>query len=284
LISERLTGNFFGTDNLSILALLTWLVETLLIILFVIFFTVYSLIERYKEEKRSQEKRKSEVLLIKSHEELLLNNYQFYRLLPEYSKNKFDQRLSRFISSRDFTGRGMEVEPYMKVMIGAAAVKFSLGLYAYNLSGFRRIIIFPEEYHSKITGQYHKGEANAIGIVAFSWKHFQEGLDSPNDNLNLGIHEFAHAYFLQQTHMSGESPFDENNFSKLRYHLQRNSVINDVKNRELFRNYAFRNEMEFFAILGEHFFETPSAFKQEAPKLYDMYGQLLKQDTVLLGM
>jgi MtfA peptidase len=214
----------------------------------------------------------------------LLNNYQFYRRLPEYSKNKFDERLSNFISSRDFTGRDIEVEPHMKIMIGAAAVKFSLGLNRYNLSGFKRIVVFPEEYYSKITGQYHKGEANGMGIIAFSWKHFQEGLDSPNDNLNLGVHEFAHAYFLQQTHMSGESPFDDANFSQLRQYLQRSNVINDVKNRELFRNYAFRNEMEFFAILGEHFFETPSTFKQEAPRLYNMYGRVLKQDTVLLGM
>lgn len=236
------------------------------------------------EEEASQERFRQNIAMIKEKEEVLLDNYKFYKLLTMPERRKFIIRLHQFIDSRRFIGREIEVEPHMKMMIGAAAIKFSFGLQNFQLSSFKQILVYPEEYYSKLTRQYHKGEANGLGVLAFSWKHFQEGLDSPNDNLNLGIHEFAHAYFLQQTRMEGEYPFNDYLFGKLRKQINQASVIDEVKQRAMFRDYAFRNEMEFFAIMSEHFFETPSDFKTETPALYDRFGRVLRQDPTILGL
>lgn len=235
-------------------------------------------------EEAAEDRFKNDVGVIEANEDLLLKNDLFYRQLPHASQQRFMQRLALFIQSKSFVGREIEVEYHMKMIIGAAAVKFSFGLEDYQLSGFKKILVYPEEYYSKITRQYHKGEANAIGILAFSWKHFKEGIESPNDNLNLGVHEFAHAYFLQQTQMDGENPFDSSDFKKLRSHIQDHAVLDTMKQKALFRDYAFRNEMEFFAIMSEHFFETPSDFRAETPLLYTMFGKVLKQDPTALGM
>lgn len=236
------------------------------------------------EEEAAKKRFESNITLIKEKEEVLLANYKFYKLLTTPERRKFIIRLHQFMDSRKFTGREIEIEPHMKMMIGAAAIKFSFGLQNFQLSSFKQILVYPEEYYSKFSRQYHKGEANGLGLLAFSWKHFQEGLDSPNDNLNLGVHEFAHAYFLQQTKMDGEFPFNDVLFTKLRKQINKTEVLADIKQRALFRDYAFRNEMEFFAIMSEHFFETPSDFKAETPVLYTKFGQVLQQDPTRLGM
>ncbi|MGV3596396.1 MAG: zinc-dependent peptidase [Bacteroidota bacterium] len=257
----------------------------IIIVIGVIFFVyVRSAYTETIAEEAAEDRFKNDVKVIKANEELLLNNDLFYRQLPYASQQRFMKRLALFVQSKNFIGREIEVEYYMKMMIGAAAIKFSFGVEEYQLSGFKQILVYPEEYYSKITGHYHKGEANAIGVLAFSWKHFKEGIDSPKDNLNLGVHEFAHAYFLQQTQMNGEDPFDSSKFKKLRTHIQDHAVLDTMKQKALFRDYAFRNEMEFFAIMGEHFFETPTDFKSETPRLYDMFGNVLKQDPTKLGM
>lgn len=237
-----------------------------------------------KEEEAAKERFQQNITLIKEKEEVLLDNYKFYKLLTNPERRKFIIRLHQFIDARRFSGRQIDIEPHMKMMVGAAAIKFSYGLQNFQLSSFKQIVIFPQEYYSKFTKQYHKGEANGLGMLAFSWKHFQEGLDSPDDNLNLGVHEFAHAYFLQQTKMEGEYPFNDRLFGKLRKQINRADILAAMKKKDIFRDYAFRNEMEFFAIMSEHFFETPSDFKNDSPILYDRFAGVLRQDPIRLGM
>lgn len=234
----------------------------------------------------TSEKQNSEenIRLIYENEQLLLDNYRFYKLMPEVSRRRFVTRLQRFIEGRTFIGRDIEVDFGMKMIISAAAIKLSFGLEDFELSGFKKILVYPQEYYSRITRQYHKGEANGMGVLAFSWKHFKEGIESHNDNLNLGVHEFAHAYFLQQTKMQGENPFDDDAFKNLEHHIEHSKALESVQNKELFRDYAFRNEMEFFAIMAEHFFETPSDFKRETPQLYHLMSKVLQQDPTKLGL
>lgn len=46
----------------------------------------------------------------------------------------------------------------------------------------------------------------------------------------------------------------------------------------IFRNYATTNEMEFFAVALENFFENPDHFRQELPQLYHHMTIPLNQD------
>ena len=54
------------------------------------------------------------------------------------------------------------------------------------------------------------------------------------------------------------------------------------KSHHYFRNYAFRNKMEFFAVAAEHFFETPVQFKKEIPELYKVISKMLNQNPAQL--
>lgn len=233
----------------------------------------------YNVDVKTQNQKKRTLNAIHQNQHILLSKYPFYRNLNSQYQIRFNHRLQYFIDSRIFIGREIEVEDYMKVLIAAAAIKFSFGIRNFQLSSFNRILIFPTDYYSKLTGQDHKGEANSMGILAFSWEHYKEGIDNNIDNLNLGIHEFAHAYYMQQTHMEGENPFEYFSFLRLQKHLSNPQTIEELRQQNFLREYAFTNPMEMFAVLSEHFFENPLVLQQKSPVLYNHFKQLLKLDT-----
>lgn len=212
---------------------------------------------------------------------VILNKYfLYYKNLPEKLKPVFESRLSKFMDLKDFDARkGLVLTEEMKTLLSACAVQLSFGLKNYKFKHFWKIIIYPEKYFSNITKQYHLGEANPKGAIVFSWPDFLQGYADPDDNINLGLHEFAHALFInfQKNIMSDvnfATYYDEwkaigtEEFFKLR------------KNKENYmRNYAKVNLMEFFAVSIEYFFETPNEFKKHYPDLYEILRKLLGQDT-----
>ena len=63
---------------------------------------------------------------------------------------------------------------------------------------FKRILIYPDQYYSTITHRYHKGEVNpAAQAIVLSWNNFLAGYARPDDSLNLGLHEMAHALEIE---------------------------------------------------------------------------------------
>ncbi len=199
--------------------------------------------------------------------------------MPEKLQKVFRNRVAKFMEIKTFeTRQGMILSDKMKLMVSSSAVQLTFGLADYKLNPFHRILIYPEAYYSQITKKYHKGEVNANGMVVLSWQDFKQGYADPNDNLNLGLHEFAHALFIG-------------------YQKNRNDCINfdfyykkwrEVGDREFFkmrgrkenylRQYGSVNLMEFFSVSVEHFFEAPNAFQENLPELYDVLSKFLGQD------
>lgn len=214
-----------------------------------------------------------------AHESILARHFTFYRNLPAGYQKIFKSRLRKFMDSKKFeTRKGLILTEEMKVLISACAVQLTFGLRNYKLPGFNRILIYPESYYSHITKKYHKGEANARGLVVFSWKDFKEGYNEPNDNLNLGLHEFAHALFI------GFMRDTTNDINFLSYY----DSWKESGDREFFklrsgsshylRAYGGTNFMEFFSVCVEHFFETPNEFREKIPGLYQLLSKLFGQD------
>lgn len=203
---------------------------------------------------------------------LLANRFAFYRKLPEKKKAYFEHRVHEFINRYSFHGKQeLEVTQEMKVMIAATYVMLTFGFRVYLFDVFDKIIVYPDSYKSAIHDELHNGEFNpAVKAVVFSWKHFTEGHLDGNDNLNLGIHEFAHA-----VHFYGLRKRDNGAALFAYKYEQMVKEINHPPNRQklmnshYFRNYAYTNGFEFVAVLLEHFFETPQAFRKEFPVLYD---------------
>lgn len=210
----------------------------------------------------------------------LNTQFPFYNRLSDKKKMYFEHRLAVFLDNYEFVSRGnFVITEEVQVHVGATITMLSFGMRKYLCDVFDKIIIYPSVYYSNLSKQYHKGEFNPNArAVVFSWEDFQKGFDITNDNLNLGIHEFAHVLHHQGLRSNDISALL---FARMYTEINEEVSIPDVREQliasEYFRIYAFTNQFEFLAVILENFFETPMEFEKQFPNLYNKVSLMLNQ-------
>ncbi len=183
-----------------------------------------------------------------------------------------------FIKKYNFIGKeDFVITDEVKILIAATSTMLTFGMRNYIYTIIEKIIIYPKVYFSTVSEQYHKGEFNPrMRAIVFSWEDFLKGYEINNDNLNLGIHEFAHVL-----HHHGLKNDDTSatifatNYKKIKEEVTQLSTKEKLINSDYFRVYAYTNEFEFLAVIMEHFFETPDLFKNEFPELFEKVSKML---------
>jgi MtfA peptidase len=209
----------------------------------------------------------------------LTERFPFYAGLNEPLQHRFTSRLVHFMRAHTFEGReSFVVTTECKVLISSAAVHLTLGLDDYSFAGIDKVIVYPGIFHSKFTGTYNRGETNPHGIVVFSWPHIVEGFADLKDHMNLAYHEFAHALILQSVNDRMNDEIFNHGYILFSDALKEDHLSQRVRKLNIFRDYAFTNKMEFFAVAVEHFMETPRQLHDECYELYDLLRHMLRQD------
>lgn len=212
------------------------------------------------------------------YEQILYRCDKYYRELPEKRRRSYTSRIMKFMGRKKFEAReDLVLTREMILLISSAAIRISFGLRDYMFSSFHTIIVYPDEFYSKAYRLKLKGQTNAMGVIVFSWKDLEYGNAIADDSINLGYHEFAHALFLDHFLQPYEDDFKAHYRNWLVY-LKNNATLEKVKQEGIFREYAAANEMEFFAVALENFFENPHHFRQELPGLYMLMIRLLNQN------
>ena len=205
----------------------------------------------------------------------------YYRNLNSKEQKHFEERVLVFISlKRFYRFDNLKVSDEMKILIASAAIQISFGFSdGYEYEVFRNIAISEKEYESEQTKKMHYGETNfGKSLIVFSWKRFMEGVKDPHDSVNLGLHEFAHALFLNN--VSGYS-----NRHFVQTATQWHATVAELEQKQaiydFFCSYAFCNRMELFAVSVEYFFEIPQSFHTHLPQLYAVMCRMLNQNPML---
>lgn len=213
--------------------------------------------------------------LKKEHKTILKKYNQYYNQLSYSDQLIFDRRLKTFIFHKKFIPRQMsEVTGEMKVLISASAIQLTFGLDFSGFTHFKKILVYPDSYYSEISKKYHNGEVNPkMRLIIVSWKHFVSGYIKHDDGRNLGLHEMAHAVKLEDR----VNPlFRPRGWQDWYFYAEQHMQAHD--RGKLFRDYAFTNYHEFFAVAVENFFERPIEFQKLKPELYEVLVYLLRQD------
>ena len=210
---------------------------------------------------------------------ILQEHFSFYEKLSPKRQSYFQHRVASFIDNYTFAGRdGLEVTQEMRVKIAATSVMLTFGMRKYRQSIFSVIVLYPDVFLSK-SGNYHKGEFNPLAkAVVFSWNHFEEGMTYGNDNLNLGLHEFAHVLHfesLRKRRLGSSSIVFRDMLDDVMLYLDDVNNRKALLNSGYLRNYAYTNQYEFIAVLLEHFFETPEELKEHFPELYSIVKAMI---------
>ena len=209
---------------------------------------------------------------------ILNKKFHYYNSLSDKKKKYFEHRVATFIEKYEFIGKeDFIITDEVQVLIASTSVMLSFGLRNYLFTNFDKIVVYPSQYYSNINEAYHKGEFNPrMKAVVFSWEDFIAGYETNSDNLNLGIHEFAHVL-----HIHGLKSQDTSAIIFSRMYNQIQKEINFPANRDklinsnYFRIYAYTNQFEFLAVILEHYFESPTSFKQEFPQLFNNVSKML---------
>ena len=217
--------------------------------------------------------------LSKNQKEILIKQFKFYRRLSPQHQRYFEHRVAAFIKDKTFVGReGLFVTEEMKVLISATAVMLTFGFRDFYIGLIGNIFIYPNEFYSSANESYHKGEFNPkLQTLVLSWKDFQKGFEDEKDNINLGIHEFAHAIHLNSIkERDVSSTIFSDSFKELTDLLAHEEVLRkSLIESKYFREYAYTNQYEFLAVIIETFIESPDEFRLQFPQVYDKAKQML---------
>lgn len=208
------------------------------------------------------------------------NVFTYFNDLPVAAKWKFVKRAHQFRKQKKFHFIGLEKNEETTILVSSSAVQVTFGLKNYQLSYFKDIYILADAYHMDNDDELYIGHVAPDGIY-LSWKHFLYGYSYNNDNINVAVHEMAHAllynnFFAQY----GMDPGFRLNYEK--FSTTTGPILAEViaKRRSYLRSYAFSNMHEFWAVSVEAFFENPEGLRNNMPDLYEALRHVLNQDPV----
>jgi Mlc titration factor MtfA (ptsG expression regulator) len=213
-------------------------------------------------------------------QQFLFNHFRYYRCLNEAERRKFDRRVVYYINSREWEGRqDFTVSREVRLVISAVATQVTFGFNEFSLPYFKHILVYPRKYFSNITQQFHKGEVNLNGIIVLNWEDIMDGIQVEDDGISLGIHEFAHAVYFENLKDINDDFFIDKPTLQRWYDaaaVERDKY--DDTGEHFFRDYAFTNKEEFWAVSTEYFFEQPTKFRELLPDYYEVMRNTFRQD------
>lgn len=211
-------------------------------------------------------------------EKILSKHSPYYRRLAPDLRVKFLNRTRKFLASKTFLIKSNEPFVEMPVLLSATAVQLSFGLDDYLLPHYQYIRIYPEAYFAKGTLRVLAGHVYG-NTITVAWNHFLDGFAEYADGTNVGLHEMAHALYMQEIHLD---PYRCNRFEDcFNQVMAEGQEVYEMKHRDpslLFSENAYKDLQEFWAESVELFFEKSSELKRENPELYQAVATLLQQD------
>jgi Mlc titration factor MtfA (ptsG expression regulator) len=202
----------------------------------------------------------------------------YFNDLPVEGKRHFVQRVHHFKSSKKFHFIGMERSEDSSTLVSASAVQVTYGLKNYLLSHFENIHVLADAYQMENDDELYVGHVAPEGIY-LSWKHFLFGYMKQSDNVNVAVHEMAHALLYNNFF----APYGIDTHFRMNYeHFSTTTgpiLAKVITNRHSYlRSYAFSNLHEFWAVSVEAFFDNPQGLKENMPDLYMSLCRVLNQD------
>lgn len=218
-------------------------------------------------------------LLHEGEKHLLRQLIPMIKNLEEKEVNRFYKRVAWFRGKKTFIYKSrIENQSTAELLICAAGILLTLGLKNYKfIRTVHKVIVYPSDYYSVINKKRHLGEYNlGLKTLVFAADSLKKGFEIDDDNLNLALHEFAHAlYFETSGRSSWESLRFQWGFRKLTTLFEKLKEGGTMRGDGFFRSYATTNTFEFFSVVLEHFFESPLELKSRFPEIYHLVSKML---------
>ncbi|MBN1759778.1 MAG: zinc-dependent peptidase [Chitinispirillaceae bacterium] len=215
---------------------------------------------------------------------LLLQHVGFYHVLTPEKKERFRERVHRFILTKPIIGYQTEVDDVVRLLVASSAVMLTLSFERWNFNYLSGVIVTDQVINPEVgkQGNVVLGQVETSGDnskMVLSKSSLLQGFRNMNDRKNVGVHEFAHVL----DHADGE--IDGIPRAIMPSELVDNWVeLVGKKIKAIYDNhsdfdcYGATSESEFFAVATEYFFEKPDVMKRKHPALYEIMSTTFQQD------
>ena len=233
-----------------------------------------------------------------SWEEILRHNVPSFKLLNSEEREHLRNLIKVFIAEKEWVGcGGLRLIDEMRVTIAAMACMLILSLNHNYYKNVETILIYPEDvvlperqigFFEMVTQPMEPdgpitGQAFEQGPLILVWDAVLQSIEEAGSGYNVVYHEFAHKLDMQDGVADGTPLLSDGakyrDWVKIcsREYLK---LLKDVEKgkRTFLDEYGATDEVEFFAVATEHFFDQPVQMLKAAPELYRVLKEFYRQD------
>ena len=195
---------------------------------------------------------------------ILEEEMALYRVLPPEQKRKLIELVGEFIRKYPFEGRdGLKVSEPMKITFAGQACILKLGREWDIFTGFKRVILHPDEFN--MDGMPRDTYLDAVEEeIHFSWKAISDNINLSRSTSQPILSALTNRLSRGQDWQAVKSPFEE---ALRAYHNRLSSNI--LLNWEL--PMGSMSLSDFFREYTIHFFCRPECMKKDLPGLYEIF-------------
>jgi MtfA peptidase len=217
---------------------------------------------------------------------ILLDKVSFYEQLPEEDRGRFEQEILYFLNKVSVTGVEIELEDADRLLVAASAVIPLFGFSQLRYRNIDEVLLYKGNFNAdnqtegkkrNIMGKVGSGDMNRLMIL--SLPALRQGFENEKSKSNVGIHEFVHLIDKADGATDGipESLMQKQYVIPWLKLVHRE--IGKIKGNDSDINpYGATNEVEFFSVVSEYFFNQPDLFQKEHPDLYALMTKIYRQE------
>ncbi len=244
--------------------------------LFGALFAAYLLFQGWRQLRERRLQRRLAAMPFPAEWRAELQRIPHYNALNTEARARVERAVLHFIYTRSFRGIGLEVTEAMKLPVAFYAALMTPGGEDDRFAPLAEILYYARGFVAEesvndggivSSGEYELDGQSSIDTIALSWEDtaYESHTLTPD---NIIVHELAHVLdFLE-----GERDTAWLEAFERTYDACRDAAGADETSMlwELFDDYAFSNETEFFAVSSERFFQSPDRLHADHPGLFGL--------------
>ncbi|MBO0947994.1 M90 family metallopeptidase [Fibrella forsythiae] len=218
--------------------------------------------------------------------ELLEKHVPYYASLTADKKQRFADRVSRFLDYVHIDGVDTPVDDLDKVLVASSAIIPIFAFDGWEYPNLTTVLLYPNRFNEAyeteggdraILGQV--GEGGALqSTMALSKPALHAGFAVETSKENTGIHEFVHLLDKVDGSIDGTPDYMIPREYLQPWLRQIHQNIQQIKaNKSDINPYGITNEAEFFAVVSEYFFKRPDLLQAKHPELFEMLELIFRQ-------
>lgn len=239
----------------------------------------------YKKSNRSYWK-KPKKTLEDNYKKILKDKVKFYNKLTNSEQKLFEYKVEEFLINVEIIGVNTEITSMDKLLVAASAIIPIFAFKNWKYQNLQLVILYPDNFNLdfETTGSLRNikglvGTGYMEGKMLLSKAALYHGFSNETDKRNTALHEFIHLIDKADGKVDGIPALlleEPNHVPWLDYIFKQIALIK-TKQSDI-DQYGGTNEMEFFSVASEYFFERPKLLKKKHPVLYKKLKHIFKQD------